>query len=824
MTLGTKMVVVMMVLLVVVTTLTTYLLVKESNKNVSRAHNELKLANQNQLQLIRGLLTERTVVWVESFAQQALSDESTVAHLKSRVDTHREMLRIQWQAENIWVLDSPMSSISDKANTSEKAINLVFKHTKEQLRPVEHTLCQDICVNMVGVPILVKGNTVAVIIVSTSMQEFIAMLSESFGAKTTIVGFDPSSNRALADELKIMAPLNHQLSAFMQSMLTVIQRQNVSDLVLEGIQLEHQATPYSIFLLPFEQSNKQSFYVLSVHDQSALTNQVAVYQRSVFIAAIILFSTFSVLSYFLFSRFRARLMNLSQRLPLLPKRQFREFTRQRLHNHKRHILGFADELDVLEEATEKLSLELASLDEENRKNLEKLEQMAMYDGLTALPNRNMLNFQIEKQLSQAKRTNQLTALLFIDLDDFKKVNDVYGHEVGDKLLKLVARRIAECLRDSDIITRFGGDEFVTLLGDIESVQQAERVASKLVSSFIAPLKVDDRVFHIALSIGVSVSKGDEFSGVELLKHADIAMFEAKRVSGSCFRVFDNNMNAKVTRRVDLESAARTALLENQFRVALQPIIELSTKALISFEALLRWHHPDKGLIPPSEFIPILEDTPFMLQLDYWVITKACQLLQEFNENGLGNIKLSINLSAGQFTDPALPDYLLEQLNKYGVKAENLQLELTETALVSDMAITVAIIEKIRLLGCKIAIDDFGTGYASLSYLKNIPADVVKLDQSFIAGMLEQKSDRNIVYATVSMVGSIDKVTVAEGIEIASQYELLCHFECQQGQGYLISKPIDEDAIWYELQQKLHHGIWRVELPEAGEDENTLPVV
>lgn len=813
------MVVLMIVLLVVVTTLTTYLLVNESYNNLRKAHDELKVTNQNQLQLIRNLLTERTVVWIESFSQHALSNEKTVARLKQHVDTHREMLRIQWQAESIWVLDTPLVASLDKTSVTEKVINSVFKRTKEQLRPTAHTLCQDVCVHLIGVPILVKSDTVAVVIVSTSMQEFIAILSESFNAKATLVGEDQDNQTPTGSGLKIMLPLNHEARVFMQFMLDAIKRQPVSDLVLHGTQLEHQDTSYSLFLLPVEPSNSQGLYVLSVHDQSALTNQVLVYQRSVFIAAIFLFVAFSAFSYFLFSRFRARLLNLSQRLPLLPKRQFREFANQRLQDNKRHILGFADELDVLEEATEKLSLELASLDEENRKNLEKLEQMAMYDALTALPNRNMLNFQIEKQLLQAKRTNQLIALLFIDLDDFKKVNDAYGHEVGDKFLKLVAQRIAECLRESDVITRFGGDEFVTLLDDVESVQQAERVASKLVNSFIAPLKVDERVLHIALSIGVSVSRGDELSSVELLKHADIAMFEAKRVNGSCFRVFDNNMKAKVTRRVDLESAARTALLEDQFRFALQPIIELNSKKLVSFEALLRWHHPDKGMISPAEFIPVLEDTPFMLQLDHWVIVRACRILKDFSENGLDEVKLSINLSASQFTDSTLPDYLQEQLHRHGVKAENLQLELTETALVSDMAITVAIIEKIRGLGCKIAIDDFGTGYASLSYLKNIPADVVKLDQSFIAGMLDQKSDRNIVYATVSMVGSIDKIAVAEGIEIASQYELLCHFGCQQGQGYLISKPVDENAIWHELQQKLHNGKWDVALPTSDDEKS-----
>jgi EAL domain-containing protein (putative c-di-GMP-specific phosphodiesterase class I) len=266
------------------------------------------------------------------------------------------------------------------------------------------------------------------------------------------------------------------------------------------------------------------------------------------------------------------------------------------------------------------------------------------------------------------------------------------------------------------------------------------------------------------------------------------------------------------------------MLENQFALALQPIIDLDTRLLIGFEALLRWHHPEKGMIPPGEFIPVIENTPFMLQLDYWVIARACRLLLDFKENGLEDIKLCVNLSASQFTDPSLPEYLSDQLLKYDVEPGNLQLELTETALVADMATTIKIIEKIRSLGCKIAIDDFGTGYASLSYLKNIPADVVKLDQSFIGGMMDNQSDRNIVFATVSMVSSIGQIVVAEGIEMSSQYELLCHFGCQQGQGYLISRPINEDKLWEELQEKLSQGRWHVDIPIFGENENQMPLL
>ena len=824
MTLGTKVIVVMVFMLTIITAVTTYVLVAESRSNLAATHDELRLSNQNQLNLIKTMLTERLVVWVEAFSQQALANQKSISSLEQQLEYHYDMLRLQWHVENIWIVDKDGNVSGPTVPNMTAALEALISRTQNQIRPMESTHCNDVCHHMVSVPVLIGADNIAVVVVATAMQELVALLNESVNARASIVGHLPNIDDSSILQLKTLSPLNAEASLFMQGIIDQISPMALSELVLSGAQIEWNDKHYSAFLLPLEQANSMGFYMLVVQDQTHIIRQVAVFQAGVLVSAGVLFVIFTFLTFYLFTRFRSRLLNLSQRLPLLAQRKFDQFKDQKLEYGGRHLLGLPDELDILEQATENLSIELATLDAQNRKNLRKLEKMAMYDALTDLPNRNMLNFQIEKQLALSLRNKLFVSLMFIDLDDFKKVNDAFGHDKGDKLLQIAGQRIAQTVRDADIVTRFGGDEFVVLLTDIENIEQLKIVADKLISAFASPLNLDSKPFYVSISIGVAATQNSEFSSVELLKHADIAMFEAKSVNGSAYRIFASNMNKKIMRRVDMESAARSAMLENQFALALQPIIDLDTRLLIGFEALLRWHHPEKGMIPPGEFIPVIENTPFMLQLDYWVIARACRILLDFKENGLDNVKLCINLSASQFTDPSLPEYLSDQLLKYDVEPGNLQLELTETALVADMATTIKIIEKIRSLGCKIAIDDFGTGYASLSYLKNIPADVVKLDQSFIGGMMDNQSDRNIVFATVSMVSSIGQIVVAEGIEMSSQYELLCHFGCQQGQGYLISRPINEDKLWEELQEKLSQGRWHMDIPIFGENENQMPLL
>ena len=494
---------------------------------------------------------------------------------------------------------------------------------------------------------------------------------------------------------------------------------------------------------------------------------------------------------------------------MLADHKFYEFHAVAAKQKRLSNVTFVDELDVVENAANNLAKQLEDFDGQMAINTAKLEKMAMFDALTGLPNRNMLTFQIEKQLARSFRDEKLVALMFMDLDDFKKVNDSHGHDVGDALLKAAAMRISRPIRESDIASRFGGDEFVVLLSDIEERTQVDDIANKLINEFATPIIIEGYKFYISVSIGIAITSHSQASPVELLRHADIAMYAAKSKQGAAYRVYEAKMNLAVMQKVELESEAREALRENQFSLALQPQVAMKSGKVIGFEALLRWYHPTKGAISPADFIPLLENTTFMLELDYWVIARACSLIQELGHSGFPDIKVAINVSAGQFIDPSLPDYLQQQIERNEIAPEQVCLELTETVLVSDIKRARDIMQTIRNMGCMLAIDDFGTGYSSLSYLKSLPADYIKIDRSFVSNITNDTDDRNIVNSTVSMVRNMGMQVVAEGIETQAQYDLLCDFECDYGQGYMISKPIPEHQVWSVLNKYVEGGYWKL---------------
>ncbi|MEC8786411.1 MAG: bifunctional diguanylate cyclase/phosphodiesterase, partial [Pseudomonadota bacterium] len=582
----------------------------------------------------------------------------------------------------------------------------------------------------------------------------------------------------------------------------------IDDLVIRGMNVALENQQLLVSLLPFNHASGDHPYLLIVQDVSAMVRQNEQYQYIVISSAVALFFIFSSLLYLFLNQYRIRLLDVSERLPMLAEHKFSEFYTIAAKRRKSPIFKFTDELDVVEDAANNLARQLESFDGQMAINTAKLEKMAMFDVLTGLPNRNMLTFQIEKQLASSIRDDRLVALMFMDLDDFKKVNDSHGHDVGDKLLKAAAMRISKPIRESDIASRFGGDEFVILLSNIESKKHVDTVAKKLIEEFKEPIIVDGVTFYVSISIGIAITNHSRATPVELLRHADIAMYEAKAKKGAEYRVYDATMNLKVMQKVELESEAREALRDNQFSLALQPQLEMHTGRLVGFEALLRWQHPKKGNISPADFIPLLENTSFMLELDYWVITRSTYLIRELKNSGYSDVKMAINLSAGQFLDPSLPEFLQQQIIKNDIAPDQVCLELTETVLVSDIKRATTIMQNIRDMGCMLAIDDFGTGYSSLSYLKSLPADYIKIDRSFVANIASSADDRNIVHSTISMVRNMGMQVVAEGIETSEQYELLCHFDCNLGQGYLISRPIPEVNIWDVLSDKVEFGFWK----------------
>jgi diguanylate cyclase (GGDEF)-like protein len=803
----TKTIAILLAMVLTVTIVISTVLINESEAQVVMQQRESQISNQRRVQLFEDILHSRMITLIDIISRKNGAYSNNLDELHHTLNDLNEYLTLNFQVESLYLFDEN-GVVGQPAYPVNTTIERLVDSTRATFESRSLLVCDSVCTHYISIPVMSPSDKVPVIVVSTSMRELLYLFSRATDVyKVVVVQLDESQTGKLG--LKVASQITAANRQFLSSLFDALPiNWRVDDLVIKGVNVGLDSQQLLVSLLPFDHASGDNPYLLIVQDVSAMMRQNEQYRYVVISSAVGLFLLFSSLLYLFLNQYRTRLLDISERLPMLAEHKFSEFYTVAAKRRKSPIFQLTDELDVVEEAANDLARQMESFDGQMAINTAKLEKMAMFDVLTGLPNRNMLTFQIEKQLANSIRDDRLVALMFMDLDDFKKVNDSHGHDVGDKLLKAAAMRISRPISESDIASRFGGDEFVILLSNIESKKHVDTVAQKIIDEFQAPIIVDDVTFYVSISIGIAITNHSRATPVELLRHADIAMYEAKAKKGAEFRVYDATMNLKVMQKVELESEAREALRGNQFSLALQPQIDMHSGKLMGFEALLRWYHPKKGHISPADFIPLLENTSFMLELDYWVITRSTNLINELKNSGYPDIKVAINLSAGQFLDPSLPEFLQHQIIKNDIAPDQVCLELTETVLVSDIKRAMGIMQTIRDMGCMLAIDDFGTGYSSLSYLKSLPADYIKIDRSFVANIANSADDRNIVHSTISMVRNMGMQVIAEGIENNEQYELLCHFDCHQGQGYLISRPIPEVNLWDTLSDKVENGFWK----------------
>ena len=803
----TKTITILLAMVLTVAVVISTVLIQESDARILLQQRENQVSNQRRVQLFEDILHGRMITLIDIISHKSGGNADSLESLQQTLSGLSEYLTLNFQVESLYLFDEH-GVVGNPLQPVNKTIEKLVNTTRASFESRSLLSCDSVCTHYISIPIMANGETLPVIVVSTSMRELLYLFSRATDVHKVAVVQHKETSFELS-ELRVASQVSAANRQYFQSLFDALpDNWRIDDLVIRGMNVALENQQLLVSLLPFNHASGDHPYLLIVQDVSAMVRQNEQYQYIVISSAVALFFIFSSLLYLFLNQYRIRLLDVSERLPMLAEHKFSEFYTIAAKRRKSPIFKFTDELDVVEDAANNLARQLESFDGQMAINTAKLEKMAMFDVLTGLPNRNMLTFQIEKQLAGSIRDDRLVALMFMDLDDFKKVNDSHGHDVGDKLLKAAAMRISKPIRESDIASRFGGDEFVILLSNIESKKHVDTVAKKLIEEFKEPIIVDGVTFYVSISIGIAITNHSRATPVELLRHADIAMYEAKAKKGAQYRVYDATMNLKVMQKVELESEAREALRDNQFSLALQPQVEMHTGRLVGFEALLRWHHPKKGNISPADFIPLLENTSFMLELDYWVITRSTYLIRELKNSGYPDVKMAINLSAGQFLDPSLPEFLQQQIIKNDIAPDQVCLELTETVLVSDIKRATTIMQNIRDMGCMLAIDDFGTGYSSLSYLKSLPADYIKIDRSFVANIASIADDRNIVHSTISMVRNMGMQVVAEGIETSEQYELLCHFDCNLGQGYLISKPIPEVNIWDVLSDKVEFGFWK----------------
>ncbi|MCF8167924.1 MAG: EAL domain-containing protein [Rhodoferax sp.] len=428
-----------------------------------------------------------------------------------------------------------------------------------------------------------------------------------------------------------------------------------------------------------------------------------------------------------------------------------------------------------------------------------IERLAFFDALTGLPNRRLLLDRLQKAVATSARRGTHGALLFIDLDNFKILNDTLGHHTGDELLKQVAVRLSECVRGIDTVARLGGDEFVVMLeelskSDIEAAAQVEAVGKKVLLALNQHFHLEGQLHHSSPSIGVTLFY-EHLHGVdELLKRADLAMYQAKAAGRNTLRFFDPVMQAAATARATLEADMRLGLMRQEFRLFYQPVVDEQRK-IMGVEGLLRWQHPERGMVSPAEFIPVAEQTGLILPLGQWVLEVACsQLVAWSAQPSTRGLMVAVNVSARQFRHPEFSNQLLALLRSSGANPYRLKLEITESMLVSDMGDAIAKMSELRSIGVNFALDDFGTGYSSLSYLKLLPLDQLKIDQSFVRDVLKDPNDAAIVRTILNLAASLDLGVVAEGVETAGQHDFLLRNGCKAFQGYLFGRPVPVEQL------------------------------
>ncbi|MDO8989780.1 MAG: EAL domain-containing protein [Sideroxyarcus sp.] len=443
----------------------------------------------------------------------------------------------------------------------------------------------------------------------------------------------------------------------------------------------------------------------------------------------------------------------------------------------------------------------------SKKSAEEIQHLAFYDALTGLPNRRLLQDRMNQALSSSLRTDRLGSILFIDLDNFKSINDTLGHDIGDLLLQQASQRIHSCLREGDTVSRQGGDEFIVMLNDLsghelEAANQTELVGEKILASLRLPYRLSGRNYHVTSSIGAALFGSQNRSIEEIMRQADIAMYQAKKDGRNTLRFFDPAMQVSICTRAELERDLRIAIEKHQFELYYQLHTD-SSRAPLGAEALIRWNHPERGLVSPAEFIPFAEEAGLILPIDSWVLETACHQLKEWERDELTrDLILSVNISAKQFHQNDFVERVKNALNHHGIKASRLRFELTETILVDNIQEAIVKMSAIREMGIAFSLDDFGTGYSSLQYLQRLPLIQLKIDQSFVKDIFSNENNQRIVETIISMALGLKLEVIAEGVETEEQLEFLATHGCQQYQGYLFGKPMPADKFKSQLELRL----------------------
>lgn len=424
-----------------------------------------------------------------------------------------------------------------------------------------------------------------------------------------------------------------------------------------------------------------------------------------------------------------------------------------------------------------------------------MKQLALFDALTGLANRRLFVDRMGQSIAASQRRNTIAALLFLDLDQFKRINDTLGHDAGDELLLIVADRLTSCVRAQDTVARLGGDEFTILLNDITDVQSITQIANQILKELKEPIMLGKHEVIISTSIGITLTPNDSQEVDALMKNADLALYQAKARGRDCYYYFTEELNTKALKLLNIEQELRHALQMDEFSLVYQPQVCLKTGSISSIEALIRWHHPTRGEVPPDEFIGIAEETGLIVQIGEWVLRNACMQTKMLQQLTGQKIRVAVNLSSRQFSDPDLEQVIAEVLVESGLNPKYLEIEVTESMLMDNIDKVIEQLNRIKTTGPTITIDDFGSGYSSLSYLKRLPVDILKVDREFVKDIPEDLNDMEITSAIIAIAHKLNLKVIAEGVENIDQRDFLVINKCDYAQGYYFSRPISFESLY-----------------------------
>jgi diguanylate cyclase (GGDEF)-like protein len=450
---------------------------------------------------------------------------------------------------------------------------------------------------------------------------------------------------------------------------------------------------------------------------------------------------------------------------------------------------------ILDDSGKVSKVVIVSRDVTERKQFEaRIQYIAHSDRVTGLPNRTLLAERIGQAMAHSDRYGDYLGLLFIDLDHFKTINDSLGHEVGDQMLRQVASRLSQCMRKSDFLARLGGDEFLMALSGVKRAQDAAQVAQKIVASIARPYEVGTQVLHTSCSIGISIYPNDGQDVQTLMRNADMAMYHAKERGRNHYQFFSPDLDARAAERLSLGNALQRALEREEFELHYQPYVDLASGRITGVEALIRWRHPELGLLLPARFIPLAEETGLIMPIGQRVLRTACEQMKAWQAQDIRHVRMAVNLSPRQFRQPDLTRQIAAMLNETGLEADALELEITESMAMQDPERASQLLHELRGMGIGLTIDDFGTGYSSLSYIKGFPIRCLKIDRTFMDGIPNDTNNTAITKATIALAKSLGLCVIAEGVETEAQKSFLTDAGCEKAQGYLFGRPAPASDI------------------------------